>query len=111
MKEKTIEIPIYKCDLTIILDKNLKYVEKTYNTESLEDFGAVTLKDMKNIRHYVVAFTDKKHLSNIVHEIVHIKNYLYLDCAMDLNRHDDEPEAYLSGWLFDEIYNFLYCKS
>jgi len=26
---------------------------------------------------------------------------------MELDRYNDEPEAYLIGWLFNEIYNFL----
>jgi hypothetical protein len=103
MKSKTVNIPIYCGKLTIIIDKDLLWVEKKYKTISLEDFGAVTLK----YRHYVVAFTDTKHLSNIAHEIVHIKNYIYLDCAMELDRYNDEPEAYLTGWLFDEIHKFV----
>jgi len=107
MKLKVIDIPIYCCKLTIILDKDLSYVENKYKTKSLKDFGAVTLKDEKSYRHYVVSFTDKKHISNIVHEIVHIKNQIYLDCAMELDRYNDEPEAYLMGWLFEQINKFL----
>lgn len=107
MKQKTIDIPIYCCKLTIILDKDLSYVEKKYKTKSLSNFGAVTLKDKNRYRHYVVGFTDANHLSNIAHEIVHLKNQIYVDCAMELDRYNDEPEAYLTGWLFDQINNFL----
>lgn len=107
MKAKTIEIPIYCCTLTMILDKDLSYVEKKYKTKPLSDFGAVTLKHEDKYRHYVVAFTDAGHLSNIAHEIVHLKNAISIDCAMELDRYNDEPEAYLTGWLFDQIYNFL----
>lgn len=107
MREKTIDIPIYCGKLTMILDKDLALVEKKYKTSSLENFGAVTLKNESDYRNYVVAFTDSNHLSNIAHEIVHIKNYIYLDCAMELDRYNDEPEAYLTGWLFEEIYRFL----
>ena len=107
MRKKTIEIPIYCCTLTMILDDDLSYVEKKYKTKSLSSFGAVTLKDESNYRHYVVGFTDVNHLSNIAHEIVHLKNQIYIDCAMELDRYNDEPEAYLTGWLFDQINNFL----
>lgn len=107
MKSKTINIPIYCGKLTMIFDKDLSNIQKKYKTASLENFGAVTFQDKTKYRHYVVAFSDAKHLSNIAHEIVHIKNYIYLDCAMELDRFNDEPEAYLTGWLFDEIYNFL----
>lgn len=107
MIKTTIDIPIYCCKLTIILDKDLSYVEKKYKTKSLSDFGAVTLKDENRYRHYVVGFTDATHLSNIAHEIVHLKNQIYVDSAMEVDRYNDEPEAYLIGWLFDQINNFL----
>jgi uncharacterized protein YlbG (UPF0298 family) len=107
MKNKTILIPIYYTKLTLILDKDLSYIENKYGTKSLKDFGAVTLKDESKYRHYVIGFTDAQHLSNIAHEIVHLKNHIYLDCAMELDRNNDEPEAYLTGWLFEEIYKFL----
>jgi len=106
-KKKTVEIPIYCAKLTMIIDKDLSYVEKKYKTGSLGNYGAVTLHNEAKGRHYIVAFTDKKHLSNIAHEIVHIKNHIYVDCAMLVDRFNDEPEAYLTGWLFDEIFNFL----
>lgn len=108
MKKKTINIPIYGGKLTITLSEDMSHIEKKYKTIPLDGyFGAVVLKDKTKYRHYVVAFTDKNHLSNIAHEIVHIKNHIYIDAAMALDRYNDEPEAYLTGWLFDEIYNFL----
>lgn len=107
MRKTTIDIPIYQCKLTIILDKDLSYVEKKYGTKSLSNYGAVTIDKEAEYRHYVVAFTDATHLSNIAHEIVHLKNAIYLACAMEIDRYNDEPEAYLTGWLFDQIYNFL----
>lgn len=108
MKVEIIEIPIYQGKLTMILDSDLSYIENQYKTTSLNDFGAVTLKEEGVYRSYVVGFTDKDHLSNVAHEIVHIKNHIYLDCAMELDRYNDEPEAYLMGWLFDKIYDFLH---
>lgn len=107
MKKKTINIPIYEVSLTMILAENLSEVQKKYKTSPLEGFGAVTFTDDTKYRHQVVAFTDADHFSNIAHEIVHIKNNIYMDCNMELDRKNDEPEAYLTGWLFDEIYNFL----
>jgi|SRR6478736_86959 len=107
VKNKTIEIPIYCGKLTMLLVDSLKYIEEEYKTPPLDDYGAVTLKDETSYRHYVTAFTDKEHLSNIAHEIVHVKNYIYSDCAMELDVINDEPEAYLTGWLFEQIYNLL----
>jgi len=109
MRLETINIPIYCAKLTMILDENdLKSVQKKYKTKSLEKYGAVVFKHDSEDNHYIAAFSDKDHLSNITHEVVHIKNQIYLDCGVELDRLNDEPEAYLSGWLFDQIYNFLH---
>jgi hypothetical protein len=108
MQKKKIRIPIYQFSLTMILDKDLSYVEKTYATMPLGEFGAVSLRVPFQYRSYVVAFTDKNHLSNIAHEVVHLKNMIYNDICAKLDTDNDEPEAYLTGYLFDEIYNFLH---
>ncbi len=108
MRKDTIEIPIYYCTLTMILDKDFSYIKEKYNIEKdLSNYGSVTLDKEAGHRNYVVSFTDATHLSNIAHEVVHLKNAISIDCAMKLDPHNDEPEAYLSGWLFDQIYNFL----
>jgi hypothetical protein len=104
MKQKTIDIPIYTGKLTMFLDKDLSFIEAEYKTTSLKDYGAVVLN---NHRHYIVAFTDKKHLSNIAHEAVHIKNSIFTDCGIQLDLANDEAEAYLVGWLFEQIYEFF----
>lgn len=106
MKSKTINIPIYCGKLTIIIDCNLSYVEKKYKTISLNNFGAITLKDESKYRNYIVAF-EYSTGSIIAHEIVHIINYIYLDCGIELDRINDENQAYLTGWLFDEIEKFI----
>jgi len=106
MRKTTIDIPIYCCKLNIILDKDLSYVEKKYKTKPLSNFGAITMRAPDKFREYIIAFeyTDG---TIIAHEIVHLKNYIYQDCSMEVDRYNDEPEAYLTGWLFDQINNFL----
>lgn len=106
MRKTTINIPIYQCKLTIILDKDLSYVEKKYRTKSLSDYGAVTMRVPNKFSEYVMAF-EYSDGNIIAHEIVHLKNYIYQDCSIELDRFNDEPEAYLTGWLFDQINNFL----
>ena len=106
MKKTTIDIPIYQCKLTIILDKDLSYVEKKYRTKSLSDYGAITMRVPDKFSEYVMAF-EYNEGTIIAHEIVHLKNYIYEDCAIELDRFNDEPEAYLTGWLFKQIETFL----
>ena len=106
MRKTTIDIPIYQCKLTIILDKDLSYVEKKYRTKSLSDYGAVTMRVPNKFSEYVMAF-EYSDGTIIAHEIVHLKNYIYQDKYIKLDKHNDEHEAYLVGWLFDQIDNFL----
>ncbi len=106
MKEITIDIPIYQCKLTIILDKDLSYMESKYETSSLSNYGAVTMRVPNKFSEYVMGFeyTDG---SIIAHEVTHLKNYIYQDKGIELDRFNDEPEAYLTGWLFKQIETFL----
>jgi hypothetical protein len=106
MKIKTIKIPIYLCTLTMIFDKDLSYVEKKYKTISLSNFGAVAMRNESKFKHYVVAFESNNN-SLIAHEIVHLVNYIFLDTGVKLDLINDEAQAYLTGWLFEEIENFL----
>lgn len=106
MKKTIIDIPIYQCKLTIILDKDLSYVEKKYRTKSLSDYGAITMRVPDKFSEYVMAF-EYSEGTIIAHEIVHLKNYIYEDCSIELDKFNDEPEAYLTGWLFKQIEKFL----
>lgn len=102
MIKKTINIPIYQCKLTIILDKDLSYVTKTYNTIDLSDYGAVTIRVPNKHSEYIVAF-EYNEGSIIAHEIVHLVNYIFEDKHIKLNLKNDESQAYLTGWLFKKI--------
>lgn len=106
MIKKKIKIPQYCCEVTIVLDDDLKWVERTFDTSSLDEYGAVTLKDKSKYRHYVVAF-ESSDRSTIAHEIVHLINYIFIDCGIELDRVNDENQAYFTGWLFNEIDKIL----
>jgi len=106
MRKTTFEIPIYQAKVTVILDKDLSYAEKKYKTRSLKDYGAVTMRNDNHFKTYVLAF-EYADGGIIAHEIVHLINYIYLDCGIELDRVNDEHTAYLTGWLFRKIDKFL----
>lgn len=106
MISKKIDIPIYCGKLTIIYDKDLSYVQKKYKTPPLINYGAVTIKDESKFRNYIVAFEHKSG-SIIAHEVVHLVNYIFMDCGIMLDRDNDESQAYITGWLFEQIDKFL----
>lgn len=104
MKIKTIRIPIYGAKLTIILTDNLEKVSIKYSTISLSNYGAVAMRNKSKYKEYIVAF-DKDSLSNhlIAQETVHLVNYIFLDSGIDLDLINDEAQAYLTGYIFNEI--------
>lgn len=102
MKKGQINIPIYQAVVSVSIDKDLKSVQKEYKTKPLDNFGAVTFRDKKKYRHYVVGF-EYFSGSIIVHEVVHLVNMIYKDCGIELDIKNDENQAYFSAWLFDEI--------
>jgi hypothetical protein len=106
MRKTTIDIPMYQCKLTIILDKDLSYIEKKYGTKSLSDYGAVTMRVPDKFSEYIMGF-EYSDGTIIAHELVHLKNYIYQDRCIKLDVDNDEPEAYLTGWLFKQIETFL----
>ena len=106
MIKKTINIPIYQCKLTIILDKDLSYVTKKYKTIDLSNYGAVTMRIPDKHSEYIIAF-EYSEGSIIAHEVTHLVNYVFKDRGVELDLNNDEPQAYLTGWLFKEIDKFL----
>lgn len=101
------EIPIYRGNVTMYFGENLEFIQKEYKTTDLSNYGAVTLDNPDNsFKNYIVAFACID-FSLVAHEVVHIKNHIFRDCGLELDRHNDEAEAYLTGFLFAQIESFL----
>jgi len=107
MRSAKFYVPIYRANVTVYFAEDLKVIQEKYNTFDLSNFGAVALRNDKHHKEYIVAFTSENDFGLIAHEVVHLKNYIFLDIGQDLDLKNDEAEAYLTGFLFDKIYEFL----
>lgn len=111
MKTKKIRIPIFFGNLIVIKTKTLPEINSTYNTNiNKNEHGAVMFRwDKKNgVSQYVVAFQGKKvDGSIIVHESVHVVNAIMEDRFIKPDLCNDETQAYLTGWVFDQINKFV----
>ena len=109
MVRKKIEIPIYYGDLIIIQAKNWKEVNKKYGTKANKEFDAITFKNEKKSGYteYVVAFINKPKGEVIAHEVTHLVNHIFIDRLMQLDAYNDEPQAYLTGFIFAQIEKFF----
>lgn len=107
IKIKEVIIPIYFGTLVIIVTDNWEEVNTIYDKTDID--GALyegVFFEVKNKDEYVVAIK-RTDWSVIAHEAVHVVNAIFLNCGVILNRKNDEPQAYLTGWVVNEIDKFL----
>lgn len=108
MKKKKIKIPIYFGSLIIIKVDNITDANKKYSinaNESYESF-CFTTENKKGSKKYYIVLKKETDISIIAHEVVHLVNYIFLHNGIELDRHNDEPQAYLTGWIFKQINKF-----
>lgn len=104
---KEVKIPIYFGTLVMIFTDELERLNSLYGTNIKEaDYDAVVFLDKPDSDKVIVAIK-KKEWSIIAHETVHVVNAIFLNCNIQLDRHNDEPQAYLTGWVINEIDQFL----
>jgi hypothetical protein len=104
MKKKTIKIPIYHGELILIQCKDLKKIEQRYKMNDLKMYDAISFKNhtKSGYSRYVIACTNSSSSKSIVHECIHILNYIFMDRSYRPAMDNDEPQAYLMGWIYSE---------
>lgn len=108
MKFKQIFIPIYFGKLIIIVTDDYAKVDAMYNTQIQDNLYEAVVFEIKDRDEHVVVFKEGRiSWSVIAHEVVHIVNRIFLKCGIELDRENDEPQAYLTGWVMNEIDKFL----
>ena len=106
MKKYKIKLPIYYGKITLLISKNLIFDSNHFlNINISEGIEAYSYK--KEAHNYIIGIKKNGGLYNIVHEIVHIVNFIYEDHNIKLSKSNDEHQAYLTGYLFNEIYKKL----
>lgn len=115
MKKKVIKIPIFHGDFIIILDnENWNNVNAVYqyrlNWDRPADDGdeAFVFEDNQNgYSKFIVCFKNKPKNSIIAHECVHLVNKLFKGRGQQLDLNNDEAQAYMTGWFFEQIEKFF----
>lgn len=105
LKIYNLKIPIFEQNINIIFYKKGKSINKYFNDYELSKFSAFvyTQKDGK----INICFHEKCITPGIIaHEAKHAVNDIFIDIHAKLDLHNDEPEAYLLGWLVQKIHDF-----
>jgi hypothetical protein len=107
MRVKNTRIPIYGGKFTIIVTDDFKEVEKKYNLEDTNGFDAMFVQAKKGAIHYIIALQTRNSPGTVAHECMHACNAIFKDNEITPDLDNDEPQAYLLGWLVDECHKFL----
>lgn len=111
--KKTYEIPLYYGELVVIQDSNRERVAKKYNIkEDMSTFSACMFSSptKDGYTRYVMSFFGKTEPSVIAHEAVHAVNSIFVDRYIKLDPLNDEPQAYLLGWIVSRCHKTLKLK-
>ena len=99
-------------DAQSIVDLLHKYYDpEKIDVSALLDVGAVlgcvcpimSATDEEQICAFVMLVKDKTGVSTISHESVHLCNYIFSYLGQELDTHNDEAQAYLTGYLAQEF--------
>ena len=109
---KKYKIPMYFDYLVIVQDKDDKKIAKKYGLEGTETFDGCFFTKHSKDGHtkYVIAFFGKASPSAIAHEAVHVVNQIFKDRYIKLDIDNDEPQAYLLGWVVEKCHETLKLK-
>lgn len=113
MRKKEVKIPLYFGKLIIIHDIGLKNIKDVYGIDVDGTFNAIAFNRVtkQGLRQYAVAFGSQvPNVGTIAHEVVHIVNQIFIDVNIRLDLFNDEAQAYLTGWISNQIANFIYQK-
>lgn len=111
MKYKKVEydIPMYFGKLVIVQDKDGKRIAKEYGIDDVEKMAGCCFREEKKSgrTNYVMTIFGKTTPSIIAHEAVHVVNQIFMDRYIKLDLYNDEPQAYLLGWVVEQCHKTL----
>lgn len=110
MIKKIVKIPIFYGKLIIIVTEDLTCLNDKFNIKVDKTYEAYSynhITNQGNSEYYAVFRNGKIDIQTVVHECVHIANYIFRHNGMDGSINDDECQAYLTSWIFKEIHKML----
>lgn len=103
--ETKIKCPIFKQSVTVIYKDNIDYLIKKHNLINTKDSNAFVYKDPIKYRLHVVLKPSKFTLGILLHECVHITNFIFDYIGVNLDVNNDEFQAYYTQFWFEQILN------
>lgn len=96
--ERIITIPLYRHKIKVVVADDIIEAKQKY-TEIPENSAACAL----NYGSTSAVVVTPNNLSEIVHEVVHVKNYIWSTIGYSPIADNDEPDAYLVSYIFEKV--------
>ncbi|RUT68678.1 hypothetical protein D0817_20170 [Flavobacterium cupreum] len=99
------KLKVYHGYLVVIISKDLNKVANKYNFPDASKYAAFTFeKCVDNVDSFYIVLDEKNIQYDIIaHEVVHLVNYIFDSHGCQLDSKNDEPQAYLTGYIFNKI--------
>lgn len=108
MFRRKLNVPIFDAIVYVGVTENLQDYYAKYGIKDDDNTGydavAIQVDDSEN-KYELVFVNTEPHV--IVHECVHLKNYIFKHIGFALSIDNDEIEALFVDWLFKEISNIV----
>jgi hypothetical protein len=105
MKIKKLKDSIFPSSVYLVIFNTEEELAKKFNVH-LEDKHDACVFDL-NGKIYLAVRPDVT-LKILVHECVHVVNYIFADCGQKLDVNNDEVQCYLTEFIFDQAYKILF---
>lgn len=103
---QTILIELY--DIEIQFGGVEEMRQEDYVRSKLDEGSKVTAMTWMDNGVIKLAYSDSLNLKVLAHEIVHIVNLIFRTKGIQLDLNNDEPQAYLTGWLTQELHQRIF---
>jgi hypothetical protein len=113
--KKVVKVPIYYGNFVIIFSNDIERVSETVNCKK-DDIGELYAFTFHrfiygNLESWAVCFNFWTRvpisMGVITHEITHVGNRILVAREVTPDWENDEAEAYLKGWLADQVHEFI----
>ena len=108
MITKKYKTPLYGTKFTIVLYNSDDEFQKKFKKIEISNFDGAVFYEKDEL--FIVFSAEKKGYPTpgiIAHEAKHLVNNIFIEISHDLDRYNDEPEAYLLGWIVNRIHELL----
>jgi len=112
MNITTIELPIYNLDIVFIIQDNwescIKKFKLDLDSSYLEAHAVTTVHKEYKEKHEIFLLLKPKYLdyNTLCHELMHLVMYICDLKGIRPEQDNDEPLAYLQGYLAEELFKF-----